>query len=304
MTLREPEWINTSELPPFIRDELLGPAAFVTKRYYRTAKGGSLDPEKVTLEKPFVVAITGSGRGIGANIALSYASAGATGILLSSRTEKDLRKMAEDINSINPHCQVEYEVCDVSREEDVQRLSSHCKNSFGRLDVAVINPGILSEFVKDPDGSSRLPQGILEDTSEDYFNVWKTNYNGAYLTARKLLPLIQESTGGAKAMVFVSSLGSLYHNTAICSAAYNMSKFALNRLAEYVHEDYKANGVVSFALHPGCIQVHKDYAIDWDHGMCECTEYHCIKTLTLYDSSHRRYQSVRWILRLAHKSKT
>ncbi|KXG51992.1 Short-chain dehydrogenase/reductase SDR [Penicillium griseofulvum] len=264
MTFRNQEWINASELPPFVRDELLGPATSVTERYYRTAKGGFLDPAKVTLEKPFVVAIAGSGKGIGADIALSYASAGATGILLSSRTEKDLRKVAEDINSINPSCQVEYEVCDVSRKEDVQRLASHCKKSFGRLDVAVINAAILSKFVNDPDGTTRLPHGILEDTPEDHFNVWQTNYNGAYLTAKTLLPLIQETTGGVKAIVFVSSLGSLYHNTAICSAAYNISKFALNRLAEYVHEDYKADGVVSFALHPGCIQVNKDYEKEWE----------------------------------------
>ncbi|OBT67644.1 hypothetical protein VE03_03829 [Pseudogymnoascus sp. 23342-1-I1] len=253
-----------SEWLPFSgRPELFGPP--VTQRYHRSATGGSMDPSLVTLSKPFVVAITGSGKGIGSGIAQAYAQAGASGILLSSRTEADLQNVVAQIKNINAECEVRYRVCDVMCEEELSKLAIDCKNWFGRLDVAIINAGIISQFVTDPDGDRHCPQGILEDTTSDFFRVWGTNFNGAYLAARAFLPLLRSTTDGSQAMVFISSLASQHTHTQLCSAAYNISKLAVNRLAEHIHDSYKDDGVLVYAIHPGCIQTNNtEFPSFWD----------------------------------------
>lgn len=268
MTDQTPEGVYRSEVDPTVW-RLLGPSAVVTERRHLTAKGGSLDPERVTLEKPFVVVITGSGKGVGASIALAYASAGASGILLSSRTETDLENVTHQIKALNAECQVHYELCDVACEEDVTRLALTCKSKFGRLDVAVINAGVVSQFVTDTDGNRDFPRGLLEDRTSDFMRVWNINFNGAYFAARAFLPLLQDTSGGAKAMLFISSVCSQLPDTSITSAAYNISKLAVNRLAEYIHEDYRSDGLLAYAIHPGVIQTNNsEFPSHWDKRMC------------------------------------
>lgn len=263
MDLQKAEWINASDLPPFFRDEVLGSTAYVTKRYFRSAKGGQLDPVNVKLPTPFVVAITGTGtRGIGVSIALSYAQAGASGILLSSRSEASAKSVAEQVKAINPSCQVEYEACDVSKEEDVTRLASRCRTSFGRLDVAIFNQCEPMRFEKNTDGNFVTPSGISDETQEEIMKAWATNYHGTYSVIRKLLPLIQQSTDGPQTMIILSSLASNYPYSALSSPSYNMSKLALNRLAEYVDAEFKSD-VVCIAVHPGAIKTSDD-TLPWD----------------------------------------
>jgi NAD(P)-dependent dehydrogenase (short-subunit alcohol dehydrogenase family) len=276
MTAQTPEWIYRSEIDPSVF-EILGPSAVVTDRCYRSAEGGSLDPKRVALGKPFVVAITGSGKGIGSSIAFAYAQAGASGILLSSRTATDLEKVADKIKAINVECQVHFEVCDVACEEDIERLAFECKQKFGRLDVIVINAGVVSQFVTDGDGHRRFPRGILEDTSADFSRVWNTNFKGAYHTARAFLPLLQNTTSGAKSIIFISSLGSQLPDSSVTSVAHNISKLAVNRLMEYIHEDYHSDGVLAYAVHPGGIQTNNsDFPSEWDKCTYESAVVFCL----------------------------
>ncbi|KAJ5991624.1 Short-chain dehydrogenase/reductase SDR [Penicillium canescens] len=266
MDIKQVEWINSSDLPPFFRDEVLGPAAHVTKRYFRTAKG-QLDPARVKMATPFVVSIVGTGkRGIGVSIVLSYAKAGASGILLSSRTEASLKHVAEQVKAINPSCRVEYQVCDVCIEDDLVRLASRCKECFGRLDVAVLNQSDLPRLIQNKDGSLRFPYGLYEETREDVSNSWDTNYHGSYLAIKALLPLIRISVDGPQSIIILSSIGALSSETSptTCTASYITSKFAVTRLAEFVHNEFKSDGVLCFAIHPGCIKINDDFPIPWD----------------------------------------
>ncbi|KAJ5334637.1 Short-chain dehydrogenase/reductase SDR [Penicillium brevicompactum] len=266
MDIKQAEWVNASDLPPFFRDEVMGPAARVTKRYFLTGKG-QLDPALVKLETPFVVCILGCGRkGIGVSIALSYAKAGASGILLSSRTEASLKHVAEQVKAINPSCHVEYETCDVCIEDDLVRLASRCTESFGRLDVAVLNQSQLPRLIRNDDGSQRFPYRLFEEPQEDIANSWNSNYHGSYMAIKALLPLIQTSVDGPQSIIMLSTIGALDTKTSstTCTPSYITSKFAATRLAELVHNEFKSDGVLCFAVHPGCIKVNDDFPLPWD----------------------------------------
>ncbi|KAF9884282.1 hypothetical protein FE257_001912 [Aspergillus nanangensis] len=245
MTIDRPEWVK------------LCPShygmAWTAK--HQTTADGPLELEGVKLRTPFVVAITGAGKGIGATIAQSYAKAGASGVMLSSRTLSDLKAVAANISRESPNTLVRYQVCDVTQEAELEALASTIRREFGRLDAVVLSAGENPKWVKDDhNGMVRGAIGIHEEANGDFFRVWDTNFKGAYLSSRALLPILQETTSdGARTIIFLSSASSLFHTTDIAPFCGTLSKLAVNKLAEIIHESYHEEGINSYAIHPGGI---------------------------------------------------
>lgn len=104
---------------------------------------GPTDPANIKLHANFVVAVTGAGKGLGRQIALSYARAGAKGIVIASRTEADLRSLEAEIKNVNATADVLSQPCDTQSSEDVKALAKATKERFGRLD-AVVSRAILA----------------------------------------------------------------------------------------------------------------------------------------------------------------
>jgi hypothetical protein len=67
---------------------------------------GPTDPQNIQLKNPFVVVAIGAGKGIGYHVALQFARAGASGIAISSRTQKDLDALSAERFSINSNLEV------------------------------------------------------------------------------------------------------------------------------------------------------------------------------------------------------
>ena len=87
---------------------------------------------------------------MGFHIAISYAKANATGLIISSRTTADLEALSSEIKKVNPEVEVLAQICDTTKEEDVKSLFDATKKQFGRLDVCIANAGIISKYL--PDG--------------------------------------------------------------------------------------------------------------------------------------------------------
>ena len=98
-------------------------------------------PEGHELLRDKVVVVTAAaGAGIGLASAKRAAEEGAT-VVISDLHEGRLRKAAEEIAEIlgKPPLAIP---CDVTKEEDVQRLFDSAANEHGRIDVAVNNAGL------------------------------------------------------------------------------------------------------------------------------------------------------------------
>ena len=98
-----------------------------------------------------LVAITGSGRGIGRAMALAFAQKRANVALL------DLN--ADDLSQTRSICEAEgvranTYICNVAREDDVTSTLDRIVADFGRLDVMINNAGITKDglLVKVQDG--------------------------------------------------------------------------------------------------------------------------------------------------------
>jgi NAD(P)-dependent dehydrogenase (short-subunit alcohol dehydrogenase family) len=143
----------------------------------------NIDPTKVDLPEPFIVVVTGAGKGLGWHTSLAFAKAGASGISISSRTCSDLDALEKEIEKVAKEKGVSIKVlktvCDVQDAQSVKELEQEVRKKWGRVDVVVANAGIISKYIeKKGEGESNLPVGIVED--EDWGRVLDINVNGVW----------------------------------------------------------------------------------------------------------------------------
>ncbi|KAK5170941.1 uncharacterized protein LTR77_004085 [Saxophila tyrrhenica] len=258
---------------------------------------GPTDPSNNKLAGPFVICVTGAGKGLGFQIALSYAKANATGLVISSRTTSDLEALTAEIQKVDSKVEILAQLCDTTKDEDVESLFKATKERFGRLDVCVANAGIISKYLED--GS--LPKGITTDF--DFERVINVNLLGTVRVARRFTPLLLE-TDGAKAFVVITSLAAHLDSSGLTPIAYNVSKRGACHLAESMALDHGKEGLLSYALHPGGVvtpqtQNHSLSKGDaWDKGLNDDVDL-CGGWLTWLTKERRdwlsgRYLSVNW----------
>lgn len=86
-----------------------------------------------------VVLVTGSGRGFGRSMAITYAREGAK-VVSASRTRSELEDMAKEIRSRDG--EVLTVPTDLSKADDIYHLRDKVLDTYGRLDVLVNNAAI------------------------------------------------------------------------------------------------------------------------------------------------------------------
>ena len=82
-----------------------------------------------------------------------------------------------------------------------------------------------------------------------WWETWNVNLKGPYLMTRAFLPLMLK--GGDKTIISTSSVGA--HLISPTLSAYQPTKLALLRLMQFVSEEYKDQGVLTYCIHPGNI---------------------------------------------------
>lgn len=220
-----------------------------------TEPEGPTDPAQVKLPEPYVVAVLGGSRGIGAGIALAYAKAGATGFLLGARKETSLHDTAKAILAVRPNAKIVCQSVDVTKADEVKAAADATETAFGRLDVCVVNAGITGSLIKDPaTGKLRFPNGVAEPDSYEFLQVLSTNFTGVYLSAKHFVPLLENTKDGAQAFISINSNAVHMTSSAFLPMSYSLSKFAAARVVEMVHEAHSPQGVLAYSVHPGGVK--------------------------------------------------
>jgi len=161
-----------------------------------------------------VAVVTGGSRGLGREISLAYARAGAA-VVVASRKEQACAAVAEEIaadtgrEALGVRCHVgEWAECD--------RLADLVRDRFGRVDVLVNNAGL----------SPLYPS--LEEVSEALFDkVIAVNLKGTF----RLSALIgsRMAAGGGGSIINVSSIGAI--SPSAHELPYAAAKAGVNALA-------------------------------------------------------------------------
>jgi len=215
---------------------------------------GPTDASKVSLPPNFTVAIAGGSRGIGAGCARAYARAGASNIVIASRNPQTLAQTADELRTIHPKAQVVNKVCDVTSETDVAAFAAVVKETFGHLDVLVINAGTAPKLVKKENGLRDFPFGLVEQNVAEFKSIFELNTLAPFVLMHYFLPLLEATKDGSQSIVLISSAAAHYTDPEVMAPSYSLSKFAATRLVEHCHESHHRNGVCAFALQPGGVK--------------------------------------------------
>jgi NAD(P)-dependent dehydrogenase (short-subunit alcohol dehydrogenase family) len=212
----------------------------------------SLAPRTVHLPSNFTACIIGAGVGIGSHIALAFAHAGATRLIIAARTLSDLHAVRDEIHaSINANLQIDTQLCDMSSATSVAALASHIQSQYGRLDVVVANAAYAPPITG---------MKVTENEPSLIARAFDVNATGTYSVAHYFVPLLRESVahGGMNMFVAIGSFAALLRRGPIANPGYAVSKMAQVRLVEYLAEQFggseegkEAKPLLAVAVHPG-----------------------------------------------------
>ena len=139
-----------------------------------------------------VALVTGAGRGIGKAIAIAYAGAGAS-VCCAARTLSEIEETVRELEENGGRGLAL--PTDVTRLETVERMFKTTDDTFGGLDILVINAGVNLD---------RRP--VEESNPEDWGATIEVNLRGAYYCAKAAIPYLK-SRGGGKIITTGSGMG-------------------------------------------------------------------------------------------------
>ncbi|KAL8882240.1 MAG: hypothetical protein Q9198_000730 [Flavoplaca austrocitrina] len=211
----------------------------------RTDTYPTIDPNNLDLSGKHVF-LSGASKGVGRAAALSFVKAGVAALAIAARSdlsslEQELKVLGAGARMRSPPL-IKTIVLDISDPQSVDKAAAEASRAFrGKLDILINNAGVMEEF-----------KPTLESDPDQWWNTWTINVRGTYLLTRALLPLLLQGDGQMnKQIVMLTSIGAFM--PAPGGSAYQMSKLALLRYAEYLNIEYGAQGIVAYALHPGAI---------------------------------------------------
>ena len=181
-----------------------------------------------------VAVVTGAGRGLGAAMALAFAEAGAD-VLIASRTESELRAVAEQIESVGRRAHIV--VGDLAHPETTAELAGKAVEAFGKLDIVVNNVG------------GTMPNTLLTTSVKDMKDAFTFNVLTAHALTVAAVPLMLEHSGGGSIINITSTMGRLAGRG---FAAYSTAKAALAHYTRLTALDLSPRIRVN-AIAPGSI---------------------------------------------------
>lgn len=181
-----------------------------------------------------VAIITGAGRGVGRELALTLAREGAS-VVLGARTAEEIERVAEEVRAAGG--QAEAVAADIRTETGANALAERARSRFGRIDALVNNAGI---------GGGGPVERLSLDT---WHTILETNLTGAFLCSRAVLPAMRQQGSGHIIMINSGAGKQGYAGM----AAYSASKFGLLGFAQALAQEVGDAGIKVCTITPGSI---------------------------------------------------
>ncbi|KUM05183.1 3-hydroxybutyrate dehydrogenase [Chromobacterium subtsugae] len=183
-----------------------------------------------------VALITGAASGIGKEIAIVYAKAGAA-VAIADINLDAARKTADEIASAGG--KAIGVAMDVTNEDAVNQGTQQVVDAFGRLDILVSNAGI------------QIVNPIVNYSFADWKKMQAIHVDGAFLTTKAALQhMYKDKQGGV--VIYMGSVHS--HEASPLKSAYVAAKHALLGLARVLAKEGAPYNVRSHVICPGFVR--------------------------------------------------
>ncbi len=189
-----------------------------------------------------IILVTGAGDGIGKSAAISYASRGATVIILS-KTKAKLEKVYDEIEESNYPTPL-ISLMDFSKADgnDYQELVDNLIKDYKQLDGLLLNAAILGD---------RSP--IEQYDVARWVETIHINLTSQFILIKTLLPALRNSNNAS--VLFTSSgvgrVGKAFWG------AYAVSKFGVEGLCQVLSDEHSNDKSIRFnCINPGAVQTN------------------------------------------------
>ncbi|MFA6354717.1 MAG: SDR family NAD(P)-dependent oxidoreductase [Candidatus Paceibacterota bacterium] len=179
-----------------------------------------------------VALITGSSRGIGKEIAVTLAKAGADVVICGS-SKVNVEKAEKELGSSGTKT-YSY-VLDATKSAEVKNLFSNIIQKIGQLDILVNNVGGIKESVK-----------FLDVTDEQWQAAWNLNFMTMVNFSREAIPWLKKSLYGR--IINISSVPG--KQPGMFNPHYGAPKAAMNYLNKYLANSLAPDGILVNAILP------------------------------------------------------
>lgn len=179
--------------------------------------------------------VTGASKGLGREMVL-YFSQKKANVILVARSWQLLQQLQEEIKRRTGKKPLIVK-CDITSEDDVNRMAAIIQEKVQHVDVLVNNAGFASY---------RVSEKISNQEMRRHFGV---NFFGAYYCIKALLSLLKNSQSG-----YILNVGSLFSKIALAeNSVYAATKFALAGFTEGLRRELKTSGIKVGLILPGPI---------------------------------------------------
>jgi uncharacterized protein len=192
------------------------------------------------------IVITGASKGLGKEIAV-YLGQKYSNIILVARSGDLLNQVQKEISKSTGRNPMVI-VCDISNENEVNKMAAHIREKYKCIDVLINNAGIA---VHKP--SEKM-------TNDEMRKQFEVNYFGAFYCYKSLLPLIKQSASG-----YILNVSSLVSKISFAdNSVYASTKFALSGFSEGLRQEMKKYNIKVGLFLPGIMDTdfHKDREAD------------------------------------------
>ena len=181
-----------------------------------------------------VALVTGAAYGIGFAMAKGLAEAGAS-IAFNCRSKEHMDQALADYEKAG--IRARGYICDVTVEEDVQKMVADIEATMGIIDILVNNAGIIK----------RIP--MLEMSAQAFRQVIDVDLNAPFIVSKAVIPGMMKK-GHGKIINICSMMSELGRETV---SAYAAAKGGLKMLTKNIASEYGEYNIQCNGIGPGYI---------------------------------------------------
>ncbi|MFT5170110.1 MAG: 3-oxoacyl-[acyl-carrier protein] reductase [Candidatus Omnitrophota bacterium] len=185
--------------------------------------------------KDQVVIVTGSTKGIGKAIAMSFAKQGAVTIIIG-RNEALAKETCDQINASDGNA--DYFAGDVTNAENVQEITNKVLDKYKRIDILINNAGITKDNL------------LLRMSASDFDDVININLKGVFNFTKAVSKAMFRAKSGK--IVNITSVIGITGN--VGQANYAASKAGVIGFTKSIAKEFASRGITANTVAPGYIE--------------------------------------------------